>query len=822
MWNNIRDWFERGWSWLKRILLAAVLISAVYWGGRFVLALSRPVVWHCCFTLALVFAVWAGYAWFTRPRYRTGGSRKNKVIREESTFNPVMLMRLMLGVAFVSILVLFWHIAMLEKGRNNWFTSIFAGVMNAGWMLSFGAPLFEVWDYIERAGLQLQAADRVWIAFVSGFSPLLTVSAAVTLFRVPKLWAMMFFGRREICIFSDLNERAQKYANAIRRTHSDQPPYIVFCSDGKVDLVDTANIAGPSLVLKQSICNLRLPRVALHRISFYLVTDDDNVIIEQTIRLHDKYQRKGCRINCVTPASLNEHVVDQLNYRIQKEDNKERKEKEARQEEKEARRQEKEKLRQERRDKWKKRLSRDSKEADKPDEKKDEAAKKPVGRKADASEPCIRFVNGQINRSNREYARMVQASFIDVINEAIRVVYHSLHISEEPLIDQRMLDCIMPESGTITLNALVLGAGSVGEEIARTLMWYCQLPDVRVQVTVAGKEKEEIIRGRVYRRNPRFEAYLAGIGYGEMAKLQIKPEIDLRSDKLESLLGEGNYHFVFVATGDDNQNYQLALRVRRYYLRNPQPWGCPDVRAVIWDDTVTRIIQQERIQALMGIAEGKGDPRTYTDYGLLLEGGGKSKYHPACGVTLMGAMEETLDTMHRLEYDALRYHAQYSNVSEEEMRTRGIPRKVYYEYYASSESDKRSNWAVAIHGRAKAEWYRWKNPQTDEDKEKLLSQLAENEHVRWCIFKLLEGDCPVPKEKLPDFLAGNAKGRDGDTIRGYHATLRQWGELGKKRDEARENKLVYGDKPREAYWDGMIASNVKLAKFSLDVNTRQE
>ena len=730
-------------------------------------------------TAGLVFFTWIGYVWIASPRFRfwrylrKKDERAQAKLREESTFNPVVLMRLMLAVAFVSIALLFGRLSLLENGRNNGFTAIFAGVMNAGWMLSFGAPLFEVWDYVvDKLGLTLGTWDKAWLVIVAGFSPLLTLSTAATLFRLPKFWAMLApFARREICIFSDLNERAQKYANAIRRAHPEDPPYIVFCSDGKVDPVDTAAIAGPSLVLKQNICGLLLPGYAMRRISFYLVTDDDNTIIEQTIRLQEKYKRSGCHINCVTPASLNEHVVDQLNQLIKKEDVREGRAKEA----------------------------------------------------APPEELRIEFTgDGQIDRSSRAYAKAVQASFIDVINEAIRVVYHSLHISEQPLINRELLQAIAPTQQPVTLRALVLGAGSVGEEIARTLLWYCQLPGINVEVTIAGREEEKIIRGRVFRRNMRFEEYLKTIDYAERAKLLVKPEIDLRSDKLESLLGENDYHFIFVATGDDNQNYQLALRVRRYYLRNPQSWGCPDVRAVIWDDTVTRIIQQEQIQALMGIAEGKGDPRTYTDYGLPFEDGNKSKYHPACGVTLMGAMEETLDTLHSLEYDALRYHAQYSNVSEEEMRTRGIPRKVYYEYYASSESDKRSNWAVAIHGRVKAEWYRWKNQQTDEDKEKLLSQLAENEHVRWCIFKLLEGDCPVPEEKLPDFLAGNEKGRDGDTIRGYHATLRPWSELGDKRDEAAQTGANYNGNPRKAYWEGMIASNVNLAQFSLDVNTKQE
>ena len=456
---------------VRYCLIILVLVLAVHFGYQGINAMSPLFKDHCLATLVMIVMTWTVYAGITSPRVRRWiffwKRNSNEKFREKSTFNPVVLIRLQLVVAFLSIALLFGYIAQLEVERNTIFTAGIGGVMNAGWMLSFGAPLFEVWDYLERLELTLLTADKVWLAIVVGVSPVLTLSTAATLFRLPKFWAMLLpLSRREVCIFSDLNERAQKYANVIRRDHPDNPPYIVFCSDGRVDLVDTAAIAGPCLVLKQSICSLLLPRYVLRRISFYLVTDDDNLIIEHTIRLHEKYRRSGCRINCDSPAVLNEHVVDDLNSSVAREVKKEQDEKENEKKEKEKKKAE----RQEKRAMKRAAMVAKRKGKDKTDQGDEACADERIPKGGSQMEtdggqsneickkpePCIGFTeDGQINRHSRGYARMVQASFIDVINEAIRVVYNSFHVSTPPLINEELLKRIAPHGEEIVLRALV-------------------------------------------------------------------------------------------------------------------------------------------------------------------------------------------------------------------------------------------------------------------------------------------------------------------------------------------------------------------------------
>lgn len=734
--------------------------------------MSAPYVFHLIITILLVAGTWTIYAWHSSPDFRAllrhrfmrrdaAPSCGLAPVKEASTFSPVTLMRWMLVAAFISLCCLFCPLTLKDTARNNAFTALVAGMLHSGMALSFGLGLPDIWDYFDRVAVSLLAGDRIWIATVVGLSPLLSISAAATLFRLPKFWLLLCFsGNRNICIFSDLNERSVKYAEALKCAEAENDPCIIFCTDREEDDVDA--LAGQNLVLHQNICNLHLPKWTLHRIHFYLIAEDENATIEQAALLQEKYLDQGCHIDCVSPGNLNEHIIDQLN-RI--------------------------------------------------------AAQRTASGLHSANAPAasepIRFTpDGRIAAVSAARANAMQTSFIDIINEAMRVVYQNLFESIPLLINREFLQqaCSTEQQHPVILRVLVLGAGVLGEELARTLLWYCQLPGIGVEVTIADQEDESIIRSSVFRSNLLFAEQLEALGYGKLATLKALGGVNLLTADLEHLLTgqKDGYHFIFIATGDDHQNYRLALRLRRHYLRNPLPWGYPDIRAVIWDDTVSRIIEQEQFVALSGIHTPPENDVRHTDYALLLNGREtKELNNPHCAVSIMGSMQDTIGNLHGLEYQALCYHAHYCGIAAEAITKNGIPRDVYYQYYAGSESDRRSNWAVCIHGKIKTEWYRWRvgqSPSAAEDQE-ARALLAENEHIRWCIFKLLEGDSAVPEDKLESYLAKNIKGRDEDAIRGFHATLRTWEDLSAK---ARSGV------PRDrSFWQKMVNSNVSLVDFAL-------
>lgn len=726
------------------------------WGSD---GVSPEIGFHSFITITLVILVWGSYVvrcWIGAKREKREAGPMAEFM-EASSFSAVALIRRLLVAVFLSLVLLFFLMARRAAEHSSGFAMLVDCVIRAAQALSLGVSPQDMWEYAEDIGMQLLSFDQTWIALMVGVAPVLSISTAATLFRIPRFQFLLRFSRRQICIFSALNDRATKYAKAVQKANPGNAPYIVFCAEGSEDKSDAANGVDQSLVLKNGVCSLRLPRRALRRISFYLIDDDRSIIIEQALRLQDKYLNCGCHIFCVSGGNLNEHAVDQMNR----------------------------------------------------------AADLAHQRAMKAGHRSIRFDrNEQVNIRSRSQAKTVQTSFVDVINEAARVIYHNLYDGSSLLLNQDFLSKVMPTEGELTVRVLVLGAGTLGEEIARTLLWYCQLPNTRVRVTIAGQEEERVIRSRVYRKNQRFEELLNKIGYGQRAALDVRGDQDLLTDDLETLLEEKNgYHFIFVATGDDNQNYQLALRVRRHYLRHPLTWGYPDIRTVIWDDAMTAIVADENNIALRGSTIPKGKAR-YTDYALMLDDKEESElYNSKCSVMLMGSMSETIRTVSALQYDALRYHTYYclpdKHKTSAYINKHGIPQNAYYQYYASSESDKLSNWALAIHGRIKDQWYRWYAKRYPEvSKDAILAMLAENEHIRWCIFKLLEGDAAVPNERITDYLAGNPKGRDDDPIRGFHVTLRPWDDLAARAE--------YDPAGRE-FWQRMQDNNLAFVSFALDL-----
>ena len=716
--------------------------------------MTTEIAIHAAGSIALIAGVWVFYAWHCR--------QEGAEVDEESTFNPITLMRLLVIPVVVSLFFLLFMIRMIDRESNVLAVGL-DSIVQVGQMFSLDASIGDVLEEAEQLNLALTVYDRVWLSIVCALAPLLTVGVALSLFRVPKFLLMILL-RREICIFSDLNERALIYAKALKRKSVGangkvirQRPYIVFCSDGDADTVDTTNVLGQSLVLKMNICNLFFPTTDLTHVSFYLVTDDENIIIEQASKLQQKYMKRGCRIYCVSAGDLNEDAVDQMNEIA-------------------------------------------NSDGDDPS-----VRKMPKG-----AEVIVFDEDGGIVSGHEKYAKDVQTSFVEIIDETSRVVYQSLY--DAPLFNREFLERVFgdPTSGERRLRILVLGAGSVGGGFARTMLWYCQLPGIGVEVTVADQESDKVIRGRILQKNAQFEALLDSIGYGSLARLNVRGERDLRTSDLEELLEEGTYHKIIIATGDDNQNYQLALRIRRYYLRTAPEWGCPDIRAVIWDDTMSGLIGGEGYVTLRGSSIPRGK-KLYTDYNLLSAHVEKPRHNEKCRVELMGSMRNTMNMSQALQYDALRYHTFYcvkDSVGLQEAITQlarsgkriEIDREHYYSFYSCRESDKRSNWAVVVHGKIKQVWRRSALARGDEAE--IDRALAENEHIRWCVFKLLEGDSPVPHEQLDKYFKDNPQGRDGDPVRGYHVILRSYESL---------QALAQQDKAR---WEQKFRNNVKLVQFT--------
>ena len=312
--------------------------------------MSRRILIHLIVTLAAFALVTVWYFWRSSSSFRNAcrrrlGSREQKDdLNEEDVFDPVFYMRSLMIPMLISLLWFFIPMAMRDEGRNNGISSLFDALIRSGQTFSLDSSIQDVWDAAESLQEHFTFWDRAWLSFILSMAPILTAVSAATLFQLPKFWFTMVFSRREICIFSDLNERTKLYAEEMQRAYREKRegketipgrkrrmPYIVFCSDGREDEVDTSNLAGQSLVMKREISDIYLTGRARRRTSFYLMTEDDNTVIEQAGKLQKKYNAYASRIICISNGTLNELAIDQLNKNTYRE--KERKNKDRREEE---------------------------------------------------------------------------------------------------------------------------------------------------------------------------------------------------------------------------------------------------------------------------------------------------------------------------------------------------------------------------------------------------------------------------------------------------------------------------------------------------------
>lgn len=840
------------------------------------------------------------------------------------------------GVIFFSILLLLLKITTKENYNTN-VTAVVDAALRSSQAFTTNFSLKDVLRAISEKRIMFNYFDRAWIAILMASAPLITVGNVVTLFRGPRLWFLLHFSRkRDICIFSCANDRALRYASALRA--QDDSTVIVFCSDEKTK---NGDVDDTYIVVKKSITALHMPTLpSLANISFYLIMDDENSLLEVADKLQRKYRSKNCHIYFVSSGKVNEHAIDRMNkeaVEANKPEQKDRDRKRSPNTQNTAQPQEAAQGQQ-----------------TVPGQEEDRANEAAKADQEDEKEKTIMVdQDGVLSgvRSRRENKR-IRKSYVEIINEPSRVVYYDLY--QQPIIHTEMLKRIWGDlRKTGKLRVLVLGAGMLGEELARNMLWYCQMPDTGVEVTIASQENASEIESKVFRRNLRYAELLNAIGYGERAELKVIGNKNLMTADLENILEyHSPYHVIFLATGDDSQNYQLALRVRRYYLRQPPEWGYPEIHAVIWNDTLTELIGKGGFVQIDGTMEKM-------NYQLFK---GKSikeqDLTQRCQVSLMGSMIKTIGMDQKMEFDALRYHSFYCGTEQNQILSDDkieISVDTYTGYYEASESDERSNWAVAVHGKVKYAWcqayceqegmdlvenvaawcqnernhvllnapekqkkksvkqaeeevprkskriyfgwikrlwnkvcgflmkfgwfrrpvnwvsgkvrrpWKWVSGIIDKIRDQLTDPeeiakaqsdkpadkpaekptvkqpkkpldkayaaalhgdnayvnalLAENEHIRWCVYKVLEGDSPLVDRQYrliqgalrDQYLGETGNGRDKDTIRGYHLLLRNWNDfLDLSYDEYKKDHVG-----TSSFWWDKIHMNVRLSQFSL-------
>lgn len=648
----------------------------------------------------------------------------------------------------------------------------------------------DVDDMVEN--LQLLSGDRLYLSILTALMPLMTVTFAVSLFRLPRFWFSCLM-RRQVYVFSELSERTLMYAQTLQ-TGKVSKCLVVFCTDegGKGD----ATLYSNRMALKRDICNLPFPPLlSLSNITFYLVLANDDEVTRRAVNLKAKYGNRGCRINCVLTGRLNEQLIDTANQK----------------------------------------------------------GRFKTGELS--SELTFDMATGEAEPESAKAAGRIRGGYIEMLNEACRSVYQNLY--DDPLFDEDFLRYIYktaPADGDATVRILVLGAGVIGEELARTLLWYCQLPGLAVKVTVADQLNGDVVKAGIYRNNPMFEEMLRYIRYHNRASLDVMGEFNLLTGNLEAHLAATEnsgigFHKIFVATGDDLQNMQLAMRLRKFYLFREPEWGCPEIRVVVWDEGAQRV--QAASSMMRPAEEVRQDQESCARRSRILaehpelgqrcwevcrqedeqrkQNGEKAipcdyhryrirkhtplnRYNPACRIVRFGNIIRTISQQHSMNFDALCYNTFYSIPYDQSDRKQQllediatgkvrIAAKLYDNYHSCSEQIERSNLALAIHGRLA---YQWRKA-VGKTQEEAPDALVYNEHIRWCILMLLEGNLPYPEDVDLDNPYLRRNRRDRDPNRGYHAALRYW---------ERDQQIPEGTETLETIWKTSFDSNAELVRVA--------
>lgn len=738
--------------------------------------------------------------------------------------NPAVYLRLTILPVMTGLCFLIWPWVQVSSdlSHENGAQVLFQSVHYAWRVFTLENSFQEIWEAVGSFST-LTVGDRTYISVLIILAPLLTLTVALSFFRIPAfMMKLAFFRTRKVYIFSDLNDRSIRYAEALAKGSDGVflKPLIAFCADKETEnqTLSSLNALNP-IVLHRSIDRLHFMWIGCkNNITFYLIGDDENNKIQQAKSLRDKFNNQCC-IRCVSTERKSEMEIDELNDEdavkaanilglliIQPAKAIGKKLEELR----------------------KKHLKRCK-------------ASPPAKPKKEDAKPAI--VKIEVDRQNQKFtldlhAQKLRNKGIESVAESSRALFAEFY--QNPMISPELMKTLI-NSNVGKIRVLILGGGLIGSELARICLWYCQLPGMTAEVTVADIMPDDVLRARILNHCPNFESDQNTI-FGENnhpAVLRTWGNMNLETEALFSKIdtAEDPIHMIFVCSGDDDLDYQLSIRLRRYYLRKEEAWGCPQIRTVIWNDTMAALISSDKHAALKGMPDmnDEGAEGNLMNYYLKNNQSQESvpeRHNRKCKVEIFGNMSDSVWKSDWLWFSALRYNTFYSLADKKNFEqinnsliadTVTIPENEFINFCTGLERYRRSSMAVAIHGKCKKEWIEAFNSNIDsrtDDNKKREEPLYEAEHRRWCIYELLEGHAPVPDGHRDDYFnvkKHNGRNRDTDEIRGYHAVMRSWEELGNIKQNGIPDKDGKRDESIWENWKKAYNSNENLVHFSLEL-----
>lgn len=147
------------------------------------------------------------------------------------------------------------------------------------------------------------------------------------------------------------------------------------------------------------------------------------------------------------------------------------------------------------------------------------------------------------------------------------------------------------DSNEKTIRALILGFGSFGTEMLKALTWMCQMDGYKVYIDAFDRDYKAIDDFRCCHRELLDENHNNVRQTGEAEySINLHEGIDVRGTEFnEYAMKEAVPTYIFVALGNDKDNTELALMMRRIYLsRGYFPW----IQAVVFDSDKRKALSE--------------------------------------------------------------------------------------------------------------------------------------------------------------------------------------------------------------------------------------
>ena len=150
---------------------------------------------------------------------------------------------------------------------------------------------------------------QIWVCAELLSLPILTAGTVLeTLQKYFGKMKMAFIGKNDLHIFSDVNDKTVKIAELIKKDFTKDK--IIFCKyNSSNDQIFTVRRKG--IYTKDDITTLNI-KLSDRNTKFYMISQNEDEVLDQTITLIEKYRKQKCEILCFTSNEENKMILDEL------------------------------------------------------------------------------------------------------------------------------------------------------------------------------------------------------------------------------------------------------------------------------------------------------------------------------------------------------------------------------------------------------------------------------------------------------------------------------------------------------------------------------